>query len=184
MTRNSSNRQIEQRIASTLAPLGFKPSRRVRQTVLTKSVDCHSEIYLFPGVYRRKGRVLVEPVIGLDFLPLREALEKMTPIPTTQICHCFLGLLDRKESWLCLELTGETIETDALERITAALHVAFAELLPLCSAKKILEFFKDQIHHQGSITSKFVVMQEHLKLAVLEELMSEMQAGPGRSNGG
>lgn len=177
MTRNSANRQIEQRIASALAPLGFKPSRRVRQTVLIKSVGSHSEIYLFPGVYRRKGRILVEPVIGLDFLPLREALEKMTPVPTTQICHCILGLLDRKESWLCLELTGETIETDALERITAVVHVALVELLPLCSAQKIREFFKDEIHHRGTIRSKFAVMQEDLKLEVLERLMSEAHFG-------
>lgn len=174
MARNSSKRQVDERIASALAPLGFKASRRDR---LVKVVDKHSEIYLFPGVSSRRGRIIIEPTIGLDFLPLREALEKIEPLPTTQICHCFLGLLDKKEAWVSLELIGETIRTDGLDRITEVTRIALAELMPLCSARKIRELFMAWIHHPHAVAGEFVVLQEHLKLAVLERLMSEMQAG-------
>ncbi len=118
----------------------------------------------------------MEPVIGLDFLPLRRALEAMESNPTTQVCRCILGLVDRNDLWVCLELTSDVIGTDALEKIIDSVHKALSELLPLCSAKRILELFEDHIHLRRD-DSSFAILQEHLKHEVLSRLMSEQHFG-------
>ncbi|WP_162918872.1 hypothetical protein [Taklimakanibacter deserti] len=169
-------RQVEEKVLTALESLGFEKVRARSQFKAVKKIKPEFEAYFFSGVMKRGGKILIQPVVGMDFLPLRRALEIHESNPTTQVCHCYLGLLDSSNIWTTMELTKNALEDDGAEVIRdILLRFALPELVSLSFVEKIKSLFEDVVHHRS--TSQFAVIQEHLKLEVLERLLSENSFG-------
>ena len=174
--RAAAVRAVEGRIADALEPLGFKRVRGGISLKLVKQVDSDFEIFLFPGVQRRAGKIVVYPTIGLICIPLQQKLEALDDGPTTHVCVTSLGSIDTSNLWIELELLGEHIGDDGLAIIIDTVERAALPLLTsLCSIEQVRKLFEDAV--EGPRIRKVGVIQERQKLAALNELILQQQSG-------
>lgn len=68
-------KSYEEKLGEALASLEFETAKLGGLTIYRKPVGDGFEIYLYAGAYRKYGGVFVDPVLHLDYLPLKRKLE-------------------------------------------------------------------------------------------------------------
>jgi len=98
---------VKDRLAPELQAVGFALTRG-RPLKLINKINDETEVFLYPGVFRRGPYVRIDPVIGVDNVRLRERLfaldAKRWGNGAARVCHVYLGLLD---SWGTINLKTE-----------------------------------------------------------------------------
>ncbi|MGX4805327.1 hypothetical protein [Bradyrhizobium guangdongense] len=156
----------EQRLTNELQALGFiaRTDQGKRQLKMVKNLNSQTEIFIYPGVRRRGSDVLIDPVMGVENVSLRERLLALDQRweGSTRVCHVYLGL---KASWGRFYIRTDTDLNDAASKVVKAI----VEIgVPLLSAydtlDKVRKLFQDEL--EGRKVDVAVLFAEE-KLAVI-----------------
>jgi hypothetical protein len=140
------------RLVTALEAIGFK-SVKGRTPTLVMNLNDETEVILRPGVRRRSGSVLVDPVIAVNNTKLQARLLRSGGFWTTQpgrpqkspptVCHAYLGMLD---SWGRLYVNNEEELEQAVHTVVrSVLEVGLPVMREYDSLDKARKLFQDGI---------------------------------------
>jgi hypothetical protein len=154
----------EKRLVPALEAIGFR-SVKARPRALVVNVNDETEVFLYPGVGRRWGSVVIDPIIGVDNLRLKARLLHSGWEGDPRVCHVFLGMA---ASWRSLYVQNEEELEHAVQQVV---HSAIEMGLPLMrqydSLDKVRKLFQDCVAHKQVPVAvlfakeKLERMQEH-----------------------
>jgi len=158
------------RLVTALEAIGFK-SVKARSPKLVVNLNDETEVFLHPGVRRRWGSVVIDPVIGVDNLELKARLLRSGGFWTTQpgqppkspptVCHAYLGMLD---SWGRLYVDNEEELEQAVQTvIRSVLEVGLPIMREYDSFDKVRKLFQDDIANKKEVRVAVLFAREKLE---------------------
>jgi len=160
---------VRDRLVSELKTVGFTLARG-RPLMLINKINDETEVFLYPGVFRRGIYVRIDPVIGVDNVRLRERLlasdAKRWGNEGGRVCHVYLGLLD---SWGTINLKTE----DELDKAVGAIirttvDIGLPRMRDFDTLDKVNALLRDP-WSPALKRPKVAVLFEKEKLAVLQD---------------
>jgi hypothetical protein len=158
--------EVDRQLAVMLRELGFEKTRS-RPPKFTKRLNSDTEIFVFPGVFKHKGHIVIDPIIGVDNLTLRERLlDAHGPLKSAnRVCHAPLGLLD---SWNKIHV----YDGDEISEVVAQVGKSLVKTgIPLMSKfdslMKVRQLFLDSLENNKR---DVVVLFAREKLELLHKL--------------
>jgi hypothetical protein len=160
MARKLTVAEVRDRLASEVETIGFvrTTSRPLR---LIKDINRETEVFLYPGVYRHRTRIRIDPTIGVENGILRDrllALNVQKWRGCTRVCH------------LCLDTIYLGTE-DGLDEAAATFRKDVTELgLPMMREFDTLDRVKELLRDPWApAVPRVAVLFEREKLAVLQD---------------
>ena len=153
---------IRDRIATELqASLELKKHRPLK---LIKGINPETEIFLYPGVSKKRGELRLVPVIGIENFVLRERLLSTGWNGDTRACHAYLGMLD---SWGHLVVHSEADLDKAATRLVKSIkEVGLPIMMNFDSSDKVAALFAETLAHHVNKWHVAVIFAKE-KLAAL-----------------
>jgi hypothetical protein len=153
---------VAARLTSELQKLGFIRVKD-RSLKLVKKLNSETEVFLFLGVRRRGVDILVDPVIGVENVKLRERLLRAEWEGSTRVCHIYLGILGSWDRRLYLKTSEE------LDDVVATVSRSVSEVgLPTMSAydslDKVRKLFRDHLMGTKQVPVAVLFVREKLEL--------------------
>jgi hypothetical protein len=121
---------------------------------------------LHPGVRRRGKDIVVDPVIGVENVTLRERLLSADKRweGSTSVCHVYLGIL---ASWNRFYLrTDDQLDDAAKQIIRSVIDVGLPVMSEYDTLDKVRKLFQEDIAHTKR--SKIVVLFAPQKLELID----------------
>jgi hypothetical protein len=152
------------RLVTALEAIGFK-SVNARPRKLVMKLNDETEVFLYPGVRRRWGSVVVDPIIGVNNRKLQARLLRSGWEGEPRVCHVFLGMLD---SWRSLYIENdEELEQAVQQVVRSVTEVGLPIMREYDSLDKVRKLFQDDIAHKKRVPVAVLFAKE--KLERLEE---------------
>ncbi|WP_035639067.1 hypothetical protein [Bradyrhizobium sp. ORS 375] len=157
--------EVDRRLISELNLLGFDLAER-RPTKMVKKINDLTEIFIFTGVGKKRAEVVVNPIIGVENVLLRERLQssELGRKHATRVCHAYLGLL---ASWDQLFLSSREELDGAMSKIVkSVVDVGLPTMREFDSVGAVKLLLQQQI--VGANTTKLAVLFAEEKLRAIE----------------
>jgi hypothetical protein len=160
---------VQDRLVSELQAVGFALTRG-RPLKLINNINNETEVFLYPGVFRRGLYVRIDPVIGVDNVRLRERLlaldAKRWGKGAARVCHVYLGLLD---SWGTINLkTEDELHKAVGTIIRTTVDIGLPRMRDFDTLDKVKALLRDP-WSPALKRPKVAVLFENQKLAVLQD---------------
>jgi hypothetical protein len=154
---------VAHRLRSELEALGFAVARG-RHLRLVKKINDQTEVFIYPGVRKRGADILVDPVIGVENIVLREAILASDPRlePSTRVCHAYLGLLS---SWGRFYVRTEQELVDAASQVVkAVVEIGLLIMSAYDTLEKVRRLFREELARTNRVKVAVLFAEDKLKL--------------------
>lgn len=159
---NVSVAAVSARLQGEFERLGFRVSGR-RPLKLVLPLNDETEVFAYPGVNRSGMDVLIDPVLGVDNVRLRERMRRSErPWRDPRVCHAYLGMLD---TWGRFLVRTESDMEAAVRRVMeSVVNVGIPALQGFDSLDSVAALLEAKIRNQGPIGIAVLFPEEKLDL--------------------
>jgi hypothetical protein len=148
-----------QRLVAALEAIGFK-SVRANPPKLSMNLNDETEVILHPGVGRRWGSVLIDPIIVLYNTKLQARLLRSGWEGDPRVCHGYLGMLD---SWGRLYVNNDGELEQAVHQVVRSVIVGLTIMREYDSLDRVRKLFQDDIANKNRAPVAVLFAKEKLE---------------------
>lgn len=179
-------KNYEKNLGEALKFLGFDQEKLDGQTIYKKLVGYNFIIYLFAGAYRKYGGIMVDPILHLDYLPLKQKMteeeERTGQVLSTNACHFGIQYCSLDDLYEKRWSEGDFIEVgasvkNAVDTVVWTMETYALPLIMKYTTKDALrKLYEDAI--SLSFHRHIITMDEKRKLSALNEMEQEQRKVP------